>query len=238
MIVVDGSLGLRKHRADLSRALDAVPTGQRVGLIIAGVPLVHVPAAPWDTGQAKTVREALDDWDFVGGQDNSAALAEALTVLEGDTDATLLWVHGPQPITFRRSAALLEQVSSRLSQFPKIALYAPEHGPLALLPDVPWAWAARPIPLHGSIRDDLAQFFASREAGRMIPVVSRTKVSGDVAAGKGSEHIARLWAAEHVRDLMLRDGDARRDEAIKGRDPSPAGDSGERCRGARDQSPV
>ncbi len=214
MIVVDGSVGLGKHRADLSRALDAIPTGQRVGLIIAGVPLVHVPAAPWEAGQVKTVREALDDWDFVGGQDNSAALAEALTVLEGDIDATLLWVHGPQPITFRRTAALLEQVSSRLSRFPKIALYAPEHGPLALLPDVPWAWAARPIPSRGSVRGDLAQFFESQRAGRMMPIIERNETSGDGAADKGSPHIARLWAAERVQDMILQSGDVHRAEAI------------------------
>ena len=49
--------------------------------------------------------QLLKAHDFVGGKDNAPAIADALIALEAESEAALLWVHGPQPVSFQGGAA-------------------------------------------------------------------------------------------------------------------------------------
>ena len=147
----------------------------------------------------------LGDVAYVGGQDNGPALAEALLALEAEPDARLLWVHGPQPVPFRRSAVQIEQATERLKRLPEITLYAIDPGPNELMPDRPWGWSARLLPRTAAPEADLAAFFARELGDAPRPVLRRT--SGPIrprAAPKGSDHIARLWAKDAHRCAAAR----------------------------------
>jgi len=119
--------------------------------------------------------------------------------LEPEPQATLLWIHGPQPVSFSGSAARLEQATARLTRLPKVVLYSVQPGPNELLPDAPWAWGARSLPQTSSIDGDLAGFFARATADK---VVRRQQGSATDGVTTGSDHIARLWANERVLELM------------------------------------
>jgi vault protein inter-alpha-trypsin-like protein len=202
MLVIDGSARLAGTAAQLIEALDAIRSGVKVGAIIASEPTQMVPLAPWSDAQKQAVVKLLRSASFYGGQDNAPALVEAMRMLEAEPDAALLWVHGPQPVAFRGSAAGLEQATSRLSRLPDVMLYAVEPGPNELLPDAPWAWSARSLPTTGSLQADLAGVFTRASGQARSLAVRRTQEKAADGIAKGSEHIVRLWAHDRVLDLM------------------------------------
>ena len=206
MIVVDGSARAVVAVDGLITALDKVPATARVGLIIAAEPAITLTVAAGSKEQKQAAIRLLKAHDFVGGQDNAPAIADVLIALEAESEAALLWVHGPQPVSFQGGAARLEQAGSRLSRLPRVSLYATEPGPNELLPDAPWAWEARSLPATGSPTDDLAAYVNAAFATALkIEVRRRRADTADVAA-KGSEHIARLWAANRVSEVMRETG--------------------------------
>jgi Vault protein inter-alpha-trypsin domain len=202
VLVIDGSARLAGMSRSLVKSLDAIPAGVKVGAIIAAEQMQRVPLAPWSDLQRQAVMKLLRSATYNGGQDNAPAVAEALGMLESEPKATLLWIHGPQPVSFRGSAARLEQAVARLSRLPEVVLYSVEPGPNELLPDAPWVWGARTLPQTGSPDTDLSGFFA-RTLGQ-APRLVISRLQGQPAEGlpKGSDHIARLWANDRVLELM------------------------------------
>jgi hypothetical protein len=222
MLVIDGSARLRDAAPRLIAALGAIPPGTRVGAMIAAEPLQRVAMAPWSETQKQAVTSMLRSAAFVGGQDNAPALAEALQMLEAEPQvasqvapkARLLWIHGPQPISFRDSAARLEQATTRLSRLPDVTLYAVEPGPNELLPDAPWAWGARSLPQTGSPQADLTGFFARALGPQPGFAIARTQVGETDGLRQGSDHIARLWASDRVLELMRTSPAGNREAAV------------------------
>jgi hypothetical protein len=220
MLVVDGSARMRKAATELAAALRALPPTARVGLIVAGETLQRIAIAPSSDAHKARLAGLLGAAAFVGGQDNGPALAEALLALESEPDARLLWVHGPQPVAFRRSASQIEQATERLKRLPEVTLYAIEPGPNELLPDRPWGWSARLLPRIVSTEADLAAFLARELGEAPRPILRRASLAADARAGegmpKGSDHIARLWAKARI-DALLRESahDLARDEGGK-----------------------
>jgi hypothetical protein len=205
LLVIDGSARIADKTEGLIRALDAIPAGAEVGAIIAADEMLRLPPAPWSPLQKQKVVKLLRSTVFLGGQDNAPALAEALQMLEPDPNATLLWIHGPQPVSFRETAAALEQAATRLSRLPRVVLYQVEPGPNELLPDAPWAWGARSLPQTSAPETDLAAFFARTTSRAPAYAIRRTTTPSTDGLRRGSDHIARLWANERVLELMRTD---------------------------------
>jgi hypothetical protein len=205
LLVIDGSARLDGSTARLIAALDAIPAGAKVGGIIAAEPLRRVSPAPWSEAQKRALVALIRGTPFVGGQDNAPALAEALVMLEPEPQGTLLWIHGPQPVSFGDSAARLEQAAARLSRLPEVVLYGVEPGPNEVLPDAPWAWAARSLPQTGSLKTDLSDLFARASGQARTLTIRRAPGQPNEGQAKGSDHIARLWASTRVLELMRAD---------------------------------
>jgi hypothetical protein len=204
MLVIDGSARLAGSSAKMIAALDAIPANTKVGAIIAAEPMQRVPLAPWSEAQKAAVTKLIRSTSFAGGQDNAPALADALLGLEAEPQATLLWIHGPQPVSFSGSGARLEQATARLSRLPKVVLYSVEPGPNEVLPDAPWAWSARSLPQTGAVDVDLARFFVRTTGDGQS--IRRQPGSATTGTTTGSDHIARLWANDRVLDLMRTGG--------------------------------
>jgi Vault protein inter-alpha-trypsin domain len=213
MLVIDGSARVRDHVPKLIEALDAIPATASVGAMIALEPVSQVPLAPWSAAQKQAVLELLRSARFVGGQDNAPVLATALRALETVPNARLLWIHGPQPVSFDGSAALLEQTTARLSSLPEMTLYSVEPGPNEVLPDEPWAWGAHTLPRTASPAGDLSAYFARAGSATMAIGWSRVE-AGEEGLAKGSDHIVRLWANERVLELMHASPMGNRDAAV------------------------
>src|SRR5262249_22753024 len=215
MLVIDGSARLAATSSQLIRALDAIPSSTKVGVIVATDASWRAPLAPFSRRYKKEIAALLRSAPFVGGQDNAPALADALLALEAEPNATVLWIHGPQPLSFAGGTARLEQAVARLKQLPAVMLYAVEPGRNATLPDAPRAWGARSLPQPNTVEADLAGFFRSLSPDAKGYVIRRTQGQSAEEAPKGSEHIARLWARDRVLELMRANAAANRAEAVE-----------------------
>ena len=208
MIVIDGSARLATLAAPIANALDKIPAGTPAGILIASEPAPRLEIASWSEDTKRRAMDLLKSTTFTGGQDNTRALADALLKLEPYNTAALIWIHGPQPVAFRETASVLEQAASRLVRRPHVWLLATEPGPNQVLPDLPWAWTARAIPSGGKIEADLAEVFSRELFGGPKHVIHRVKAAPYLASDKpaeqslGSEHIARLWAADQILAMM------------------------------------
>lgn len=214
LLLVDGSARMAAQAAAMTAALETIPEGRRVGLMIAAEPMVSIPIAPWSKEQAAAIKAALRDADFHGGQDNTPAFVAALKTLEPEADAEVLWVHGAQPVRFRATASLFEQAGTRLMRYPKVTLYAVEPGPNELMPDEPWAWAAHALPAHGNAEADLKGYFARRFATGLQPVIERQEAAIAGRETDGSQHLVRLWARDKVAAMLSAAAEANRSDAI------------------------
>jgi hypothetical protein len=212
LLVIDGSQRMAAHVDAIAAALQSIPPETRVGLIIAGEPMLRIAPAVLAPDHAQRIGAALRARRFIGGQDNTPALAEALKAASGEPNARVIWVHGPQPMRFAGSASLLEQAAGRLTTRPQIDLYAVEAGPNELWPDEPWAWRARLLPSHGDVRADLTRYLSSPQPW----AITREPASAEaaVSAPRGSAHIVRLWARDEILSMMAKDGERRRAQAI------------------------
>jgi hypothetical protein len=214
LLVIDGSAALADQAGRLIGALDAIAPGTKVGAIIAAEPMQQVALAPWSDTQKRAVAKLVRSGSFTGGQDNAPALADALQVLEAEPNATLIWIHGPQPISFSGSGARLEQAAGRLSRLPNLILYSVEPGPNEILPDAPWAWSARSLPSTGAINADLSGFFARATGPARTFAIRRMQGQPTEGRAPGSDHIPRLWASERVLELMRTNPTGNRPAAV------------------------
>ncbi len=206
VIVLDASAANRGTATGLGRALDALPAGLPVGLFVAAEPPREVTAAPWSPEQRARIRQALADTVFSGGQDNLAALAEALGASAG-RDSTLLWIHGPQPVEFVGSSGRLNQILERSTGLPRLVRYQAEPGPAFAVAGHPWFESAREIPPTGDAGADLARLIAELAGGDGWQVIrSQTPGAGGPAS---SIHIARLWGAGELATAARAQGKER-----------------------------
>jgi hypothetical protein len=206
-ILLDSSAGNRPAGQALAKALDEIPAGLPVGLVVAAEEPRFVAAAPWSAAQHSRIAAAVAATSFTGGQDNLAALARALD-LAGGAESALLWIHGPQPVSFARSRARIEQQLERRTDLPRLIRYQAMAGPAFALPGSPWFETARMVAPSGDAGADLTDLLAETASGGETWQV--TRVAGPASAGpNASQHILRLWGAQQLAGAAEARGKAR-----------------------------
>jgi hypothetical protein len=191
MIVLDGSKNNRSGGVALRDAIDAIPAGLPVGFWIAGDRPVELEPQPWSAAHRARLLEAIELTPFEGGQDNLAQLRAALA---SNASGTLLWIHGPQPIAFTRSKAELEQLLDRQPALPQLIRYQAVPGRAFTIQGTRWFETAREIIPSGNVAADLRAAVA--DASGSAPAWTTTRVRD--GGGPGSQHLVRLWAADHI----------------------------------------
>ncbi len=202
LVVVDGSNRVGPHVEAIISALERIPSGKMVGLIVADDKGASVELAEWSDSQKSKIEAVLRETEFIGGKDNAPVLASAIKQLEQYETSELLWIHSPQPVRFSGTQSLLEQALDRLTRLPKISLYSLQPGPNKLLNNAKWSLISQTIPRLGSVEEDLSGYFKSLYSTKSRPVFQRTVGDGGLMAATGSQHIARLWARDQVRSML------------------------------------
>lgn len=197
-VLLDASAGNRAAGPALIRALEAIPAGRSVGLVVAADAPVVVEPARWSKAHRDRIIETVAGTDFEGGQDY--ALAEALDIVP-DGPADLLWVHGPQPVDFARSRARIAQHLERNEALPRLVRYQAAPGPAFQIDDKSWFENARFSAATGNPAADLSALLGGlTHAGPRWAVV-RTEAEA-VPDAPGSPHIVRLWGAERIAHAL------------------------------------
>lgn len=215
MIVLDGSATASEFVDEISSALENVPTGSHVGMIIAGEADSLLPVGAWTPSQRQGVAQMMASNDFVGGQDNAPALGRALRELEPYENGELLWIHLPQPVDFSDTSAAFEQTLSRLSRLPRTALYSLLPGPNALLGNGDWELRSRTVPRVSGPAADLADYFKTTLSVTPEYLYARHSTSDVENLPRGSRHIARLWARDEIHNLLKLKPENYQDRAIE-----------------------
>lgn len=203
-ILLDGSAGNADAGPALARALDAIPAGRSVGLVIAADTPVAIAPTPWTPRHARRIGAALADTAFVGGQDNALALALEIAPEASD----LLWVHGAQPVAFTRSQGAIDQFLDRSEAPPRLVRYQSAPGPAFRIEDRTWFDAARVVPATGDVGSDLAGVVADLTSAAPRWTITRSQATVDKNA-PGSPHIVRLWGAAEMADAPAKEGPQR-----------------------------
>ncbi|MDT8759342.1 PEP-CTERM sorting domain-containing protein [Sphingomonas psychrotolerans] len=206
MLVVDSSADMTKIATALPPALAAIAPGRMVGLMVAGDAPRLVAVRPWSLDQAARIRTALAEIRFRGGQDDRAALAAALQALPR-ADATLLWLHGAQPVRFTSPEPALEQALDRLPGLPRLVRYQVTPGRAMTLEGNRWFDGAQFPSPSGDLARDLRALLTNVAGDVPRWSVVRAPVAGGTPTG--SPHIVRLWAAEKLAGQRISRGKER-----------------------------
>lgn len=177
---------------------------------VAGDRLATSPVGLDAAGQARWLRAQK----FVGGQDDADALGAALDDLVGRADATLVWIHGAQPVSWR-DATRIEQTLARAQPRPRILAVPAVAGPNQLLEKISAAAPATTFTRLAALPEDLSRLLRELREGSLVAVRERRAAGPDKLASRetdpravrATDHLSRLETADAVRALLTR-GDA------------------------------
>ncbi len=202
MLVIDGSAGVADKFDGILNAISSLSEKATVNITIAGEEVFSETFVPGTAERQAKVRQLFEAAEATGGFDNARALASALIHAENKDNTMLLWIHGSQPINFRAGAAMLEQVSERLSRLPSLAVYSMDQGDNKLFKDPNLFSLATQLNKSGNIEQDLRQFFEQVSNGYNQWEMQRTVAPQVIEDANNFNHPARLWAFEEVNRLI------------------------------------
>lgn len=208
VLVVDGSHGMADFHADVAQALDAFPEGTELSLLHATDQLPHSESPPNPIPVASiTVSEAqslIRSYEAEGGQDNLRTLVEAWDLAAASPNGVVLWIHGQQPIALGSYLPLQQRVERSYGRL-NIHSLQTVPGPNRILEIIPPGTIKR-LPRRASLEQDLRRWFErlgtnedswqfKRERHSSLPVAERDSLP------QVTDHVRRLWAAEHIETL-------------------------------------
>jgi hypothetical protein len=203
MVVLDGSVGAKAAGPALLAAAARIPAGARVGFAVAADGVTGLPLAPWSAARKAELAALIDAAPFDGGEDNLGALAGQMAALEGESNATLLWVHGPQGFDFTEHTAQLEQLLDRSTRLPRLELLPVAPGPNKLLQHARLFRTASTRAWSGDPAADIAAALADHFDTAQRWTISRA-VAPSTGQVTGSQHVEKLWARDEVDELVAR----------------------------------
>ncbi|MBP7828801.1 MAG: PEP-CTERM sorting domain-containing protein [Kiritimatiellae bacterium] len=216
IFVFDGSRPMAGSIERLASALDHVPEGVEVAVLFAGDRVQALrEAAPWTDGAAAGVAEALKRQPYRGGCDNVAALLAAWDLAAAVPAGAVLWIHGPQPVSFDGEEALLQRTERRPSG-PVIHDLQVGPGPNHVAEQLNGSPAMRAVMDFGDPAAALARGLDTWAGKNPSFRFERARVPRAEAEGpEGSTHLARLWAFSEILRLGASIHDADKDEAVE-----------------------
>ncbi len=154
---------------------------------------------------------------FVGGQDNGAALREAIEVAAEQPDSAVLWIHGPQPLTQNLAEPKALDLVHHVSLYDMQIKSGSNTLPRALqVEDVSRLMACETIP-HDSTVNDLKKLVTGWEKGVKKLAIQRTQTTKHpqtalITDRTISSQVTCLWASGEAARLAA---NGQEHEAIK-----------------------
>lgn len=195
-VVIDSSASMASSAQSAAEALSRLPPQIDLHVLVADDETLASPRAPMTPVAAAAL---IRGYEFVGGKDNTQALALALDTLLAKEDSALVWIHGPQAVALQTTASL----EQRLERGGRVRWYdvqvAP--GPNRVLESLDGIGKIETLSLA-----KLRGLFARWQSGGNHVVAHREKVTSaqppDGPEQQTSDHLARLWAHDEVQRLL------------------------------------
>ncbi|MBX9689015.1 MAG: hypothetical protein K2X27_20065, partial [Candidatus Obscuribacterales bacterium] len=97
VVVIDGSETMKQYKGEIRKALSALPANIPTKVIIASQEMQKKSRAAQAQSLFSVVPK-IEEFNFIGGQDNLEAVVKAAGLAGETKDSALLWIHGPQPV--------------------------------------------------------------------------------------------------------------------------------------------
>ncbi len=202
VVVIDGSRSMESQRKRCIELLEAIDPGLSVSVVLAA------ENGPVELEGRAGAIERLREHDFRFGIDNVPALSHACDLVQETPRSAILWLHGIQPV-FVSSRIPLPQRIERRPEGPAIVSCSLVDGANVLVEELSELPASRFSTLQG---DRALERFRElhRESEGFVRRIEPIEVAPE-GAFHGSDHIARLWAANRIEELRFR----QRGEAVR-----------------------
>ena len=188
ILVVDGSAAMAAAADWLARSA-AAEADHLTAILLA------------DDGFRRIQAKDLRHHRFRGGRDNGPALREALR-LARQTNAPILWIHGPQSIGLSGSEALLQSIE-RSAKRPRILQIEAVPGPNRLATELFRSGCLERGPALADPARDFPRFLTALRSGRETQAILWQRQPEDHPPENGTrvwDQLARHWAALQAED--------------------------------------
>lgn len=203
-LVVDASQGQEPVLLALRQALAKFPSDVPLAILVAGDETKELMAlSRLDPSKLEASRRKLEKLQVVGGADNVAALARAVTQASESNGSLVLWIHGSQPVTLAGTERL-RQLMERSGHPVTLRTLSNATGKNLLLEELNDLPSWIPLDPTCGMENALSRLFVawSKEPGvtlrRTKEPESALTLSSETQA---SDHLLRLWARDEVERL-------------------------------------
>jgi hypothetical protein len=198
---------------EIASALGSFPQGTELAVLASldGVEEL-LPLGKVDAAALQALAERVRELPTVGGQDASAALARAWSLVPPEGRTVVVWIHGPHPLA---PEPVREPVSRAdappawwtASQRPAVVLdVMVGRGPNRMAMDLAGFTTFQAVPRTAPLEQDLKNLFT--RWGSDAPEFHRERLPLEQLklppeAWKTSSHLARLWARDEISRLLV-----------------------------------
>ncbi|WP_375772135.1 VIT domain-containing protein [Archangium gephyra] len=225
ILVLDGSVGMKDALPEIASALGSFPQGTELAVLASldGVEEL-LPSGKVDAAALQALAERVRELPTVGGQDASAALARAWSMVAPAGRTAVVWIHGPHPMAPEEvppSAPGDERPSAWWAgpQQPAVVLdVMVGRGPNLVAVTLAGFTAYQSVPRTAPLEQDLKNLFT--RWGSEAPEFHRERLplaelTSQPEGGKTSAHLVRLWAAGEIARLTASGEQAALSQALK-----------------------
>ncbi len=198
IIVIDGSIGMKDHIAEIAEIFDKLPENIEIGVIFASdSPEEILALQKGNMAVYQEIGERVKKLAYEGGADNVAALERAADMVKSPASA-ILWIHGTQPQLWQKITPLYGKLTSEKSFHIQDRLFhiQPEHGKNLLIEALNMNF---PEITADRLKDEFGSFGKEFRFEYLREKVSR---SGNFSSEtQTSYHLAKLWAYQEILRL-------------------------------------
>ncbi|MBP9090069.1 hypothetical protein KBI23_03510 [bacterium] len=214
LIVIDGSASMQQSFAQIAEALKAIPPSMSVQIKVVGDTTTELYSGlqQGNSGDVLNAAERLKAMKGEGGQDDSATLNDALSLVAMTNRMSVLWIHAAQPMTSESTANV--QACLKRSDRPLLFDMQVMAGPNELLNGVNTPKSLVRVERTGDLKTDLVSFFnacsntstdtSSSTSPEPEYVFTQGANSNELPSalpgGTGDKRLAQIWANQRIAE--------------------------------------
>lgn len=203
-LVVDGSQNMTDAYSALAQSLATFPEALELRVTLAADEPIDLlpPSAGVSKAIMSNVAARVRSLRGVGGQDNVAALNQALDWAAQATNGVVLWLHGPQPVPLGALDGLRQRLERRVNGPPVYDLQTLV-GPNRILENLEGAGSWVTLTREGTLTEDLQRIFTHWRNPVATHTFRRERLTYPKAPTSVpvSQHVERLWALGECQRL-------------------------------------
>lgn len=191
VVVLDGSCAMTEHLDKIKLALTQLPASIKTKVMVAKTGVENYDAMPLD----KALNN-LSEAQFIGGQDNLAAIIRASEFAGESKNGAVLWIHGPQP-SFNKEIYIVSPYVAK----PRFFELALDNGIMESIEYFKQHKEVGPfqaISRNGSPAQDLERFFLRWRPGgheyRLVFTQDWTRPQNPMASAEEQSQLLALYA--------------------------------------------